>query len=296
MKEERAMLKKLKKLETLIFFALYLIPILLWSVLSFRHMILATHWTLLALGLLLASFGSLSLWFFTKKEATPPLLPTPKPTVQKEIVHIPDPAQKVEIAHLKEQIEELKIAHQEDLLRAQSRITAQYQGEREDKERQMEQSQEKIRELESKIGELEYEIKTLIDFNEDAASEGGWLASESDASGILKKWLDAAANTDAEPFGKLIQKEGKALVFLYGLEQGRILQVNSHAFTLFGLTPEQFARQFHTFLPKESLLWHETLQKTHDDKWAEVRLADAKGVLAAVQAGPLKGHLLGVVY
>lgn len=295
------MLKQLKSFETLIIFGLYFVPMLLWSLMSFSHMEAATHWTLYSFGLLLSLGGSLAIWLLTdKKEVmTPPpsiIAAPPPPQIMIKAEIDPNPALQEEIERLEQQIENLKVESRLDLEKTRARLIAEHETEKNEREKHLQRAQERIQELEAKIGELEYEIKTLVDYNPETISEEGWLSSENEASRILHKWLDASSNIAAPQLAQLIQGEGRALVFIYGLHEGKALYANGHSLTLFGLTPEQFAEKFHTFIPKESLAWHEALHKTSQDKWAEIRLKDTKGVLAPISTGPLKNHLLGIIY
>lgn len=293
------MLKYIQSFETLIIFGLYFIPVLLWSIFSFHHMSESSHWTLYSFGLLLACLGTFGIWVLKeKKEQVVPQEPPPaaEPLVQAPPPQEPDLALQLEIHQLEAQIENLKLTHKAEVEEIKLRLMAEYQPERSGKEKEIRDQAERIQELESKVGELEYEIKTLVDFNEETLEDDPWLSSENDASRILKKWLEVGSTISAPHLGQLIQGESRALIFLYGVKEGRALFANSHSLTLFGLTPEQFMEKFHTFLPRESLAWHEALSKTAQDKWAEIRFAEAKGVLALIKEGPLEGHLIGIVY
>lgn len=286
-------------MESLIIFGLYFIPVLFWSMMSFTHLASTSHWTLFAFGLLLASLGSIALWFLTeKKEMVPVMIPSAPVSIPIPTPIDPNPALKVEIDRLEQQLETLKSEYLLEIEKTRGHLRADYEKEKLEKEKMLIRAQERIQELEAKIDELEYEIKTLVDFNSvtEVISEEGWLASENEASRILNKWLDTSATLSIEQLSQLIQGEGRALVFLYGPQAGKALSANGHSLTLFGLTSEQFVEKFHTYLPKESLLWHEVLHKTSQEKWAEIRLADTKGVIAPILKGPLKGFLLGICY
>lgn len=305
------MKKKFKTFEALIIYGLYLLPILLWSLFSFSHMHTGSHWTLFAMGLLLAAFGTLAIQILTASKMVPePVLPEipavalkPAPIVETPAPlppPLPDPALLGEIESLKTQINSLKISHEQTLEEAQKNKALEQDKLKnllEEETRASHQKDEQVLELKAKINELEYEIKALVDFNQEAESYDFPPLSESDASHILKKWLDAAdTQSSLASFGKLIQAEPSALLFLYSLKESQALFANGHSLTLFGLPPEQFAAQFHTFLPKESLEWHQAVSKIANNKWAALPLNGAKAVMAPVTKGPLQGYTLGIVY
>ena len=292
------MKKKIKSFETLIIFGLYFIPIVFWSMMSFTHIGEASQWTLFAFGLLLASLGSIAFWFLIEKKEAPPLViqPVALPVAPVAPPIDPNPQLQIEIERLEQQMDTLKNEYLLEIEKTRGHLIADYEREKMEKDKSFHRQAERIQELESKISELEYEIKTLVEFNPEAISEEGWLTTENEASRILSKWLEVSTTLSSQQLSQLIQGEGRALVFLYGLHEGRALFANSHSLTLFGLTPEQFVEKFHTYIPKESLPWHEALHKTTQDKWAEIRLVDTKGVIASIPKGPLKGYLLGIIY
>lgn len=323
------MLKKLRTFEALVIFGLYFLPILLWSVFSFSRMNHTSHWTLFSLGLVLACFGGLAINLLTRREdeeseevivAAPvskePVLP-PKPVIVEPPAPHPDEALKLEIEKLEQQIEALKNSHA-DIVEERATEIYQLKNDLETKEKEVVQKNKELKdqkalqeELETKIVELEYEIKTLVNFNREEEFEETLALTESDASRVLKKWIEAAASlgnsiewenslgsslSSTENLSKLIQTEPNALVFLYNPEEERVLSANGHTITLLGLTPEQFSSQFHTFISKESLEWHEVRQKIAQSKWAGIRLKNCKAILGSVASGPLEGHVIGIGY
>lgn len=320
------MFKKFRSFETLIIFGLYFLPILLWSVFGFSRMNLASHWTLFSLGLSIACFGGIAIWLLTSRDQTslpiqppvdfpPPIIPAPLPPSIVEVIQsIPPPPAPVDDSHkiekemLKEQIESLKAAQLDEREEKAGEIYS-LKSDLEDKAKEIAAKNERIRELELKIEELDYEIKALIDFNHESTVEDSFSVNEQEAAKILRKWIDAAGNLTPFPGGhplhggspyqsltKLIQDEAQALVFVYDQIQEKIVGANSHTYTLFGLTPEQFAVKFHTLVPKDSLEWHEVKSNIDQAKWAGIKLENYHATLAPIQSGPLQGNFLGIAY
>ncbi|MCB1114072.1 MAG: hypothetical protein KDK62_04885 [Chlamydiia bacterium] len=296
------MLKQLKSFEALVIFFLYLLPVLLWSWFGFSQMSLASHWTLFSMGLILSAFSGLALWMLTsnKKPAPAPVI-TPPPEPIKE--YVPNPINEqlqkekemleAQIEKLKEKLSQTKT--DSDTLESLERTLAA-------KEKEIETLTKKAGELELKVGELEYEIKALIDFNQEAERQEPIALTEQDAGRILRKWIDAASALNdselqaQEQLSRLMQGEPSALIFLYRRDQERLISSNSHTLTLFNLTPEQFAEKFHTFIPKDSLEWHTALNHLSDTKWSGLDLKDAKAIMGQIPKGPLRGTLLGVAF
>lgn len=294
------MLKKLKSYEAFVIFILYLIPVLLWSVFGFSRMNMASHWTLFSLGLSLSAFGGLAVWLLTKNHTPEPQKPLPQPEPIRE--YIPSPLNErlqEEKEMLESQIETLKVEYQETQ-EADAKQIFSLTEQVDAKSKELETKQKKIIELEQRIDELEYEIKALIDFNQEADRAEPLALSEQDAGRLLRKWLDAASHLHEEPhvaeenLSRLLQGEPSALVFLYHKRLEKVISSNGHTLTLFGLTPEQFAEKFHTFVPKDSLDWHTALNTISDSRWSALNLKNARAVMGQVAAGPLKGNFIGI--
>jgi hypothetical protein len=312
----KSMLKRLKSFEALLIFALYFIPILAWSLFGFSRMNAAAHWTFFSFGLTLATFGGVALWLLTEKKepelSLPPFIPSPPPPPAPEPIkeYIPspvDPILKKENEMLEGQIQTLK----EQYLERQETDAAEILHLKECLEKASKDEALHLKKLEEqaqKIQELEYEIKALIDFNQESVLEppldDPLALTEQDAGRILKKWLDAAAafHPEEEPqeaeknLSRLFQGEPNALVFCYQKDGGKVVASSGHTLTLFGLTPDQFAAKFHTLVPKDSLEWHTALGHLSDTRWSALNLQSAKAVLAQIPRGPLKGNLIGIAY
>lgn len=313
------MLKQFRSFEGLVIFGLYFLPIVLWSIFSFSRMNHASHWTLFSLGLTLASFGGLAILMLTRKESkkTPVIKEAKAPEPVKEVVVAPveppppqtiyvvDESLKVEMEKLEQQIEFLKQSFGEEI-KVKDQDFEQLRKEKNLQEQENLEAKEKIKELELKVDELNYEIKALIDFNHEFSEEENFTLNENDATRILKKWLEAGNSmsklssleneTPEETFSRRIQAEPSALVFLYHPKKEQLISANGHTLTLFGLSPEQFAKQFHTYLPKESLEWHEARSKLAQSKWAAVKIRECHAVLGSLSSGPLEGALVGIAY
>lgn len=314
------MLKQFRSFEGLVIFGLYFLPIVLWSVFSFSRMNHASHWTLFSLGLTLASFGGLAILMLTRKDSqkapkevliTPPikeevaLPPAPMEPPAPQTIYVVDESLKIEMEKLEQQIESLKQSFGDEL-KVKEEEYHQLQKEKLTQEEENSAAKEKIKELELKVDELNYEIKALIDFNHEFSEEESFTINENDAAKILKKWLDAGNSmsklsslnneTPEETFSRRIQGEPSALVFLYHPKKEQLISANGHTLTLFGLSPEQFAKQFHTYLPKESLEWHEARSKLAQSKMAAIKIRECKAVLGSLTSGPLEGSLVGIAY
>ena len=191
------MFKKLRSFEALVIFGLYFLPILLWSIFGFSRMSHTSHWTLFSLGIALACFGGLAIATLTRREKQSlPESREPKPKVEPAPMSppppSPDPSLKLEIEKLEQQMESLKKSHSDTLELKASEILN-LKDELVERQKELKSQKELAQELESKIEELEYEIKTLVDFNRDADLEESLTLTESDATRVLKKWMEAAA-------------------------------------------------------------------------------------------------------
>lgn len=313
------MLKKLRSFETLVVFGLYFLPVMLWSLFGFSRMNHASHWTFFSLGLTIACFGGIAVWLLTSREPHEPLAePLPSPLPPLPVFHEPEPlppppmpeqphpdeALLLEKQKLEEQIESLKSTHANEKHESTIQLLN-LKDELEEKDKTLFQKEERITELQQKIAELDYEIKALIDFNHETSYEDHFTLNEQDAGKILKKWIDAASalspsenefHSPDQNLSRLIQGEPQALVFIYDPKEEIVLSTNSHSLTLLGITPEQFANRFHTYLPKDSLEWHEVKSKVSEAKWAGIKLDSCQATLGAIQDGPLRGHILGIAY
>lgn len=305
---------------------LYIAPIFLWMAFSYSFMNPQIHWWFLAGGLLMSLLGALALYLLTIEEEeetpiAPPAEEEETPEVSTESYLIKDLEN--ECAFLKQK--NLDLAHDFELYKQESNqvkntLSTELEGkkqeasqliaQKEEFDKKIREKEKKILSLDAEINDLQYEIKTLIDFNQNDVKniQEELLREESleevpleekplqnmrdeDAEQLLRQHIEEIEKIPTLPEWEspylqyrkwhmhslsalfpFLEKETSACLFAYSIPEQKALYANSEAYNLTGITSEEFIHRFHFFVPQQSVEWREAMSLLCQEKIAPLNL------------------------